>query len=86
MNLFKRKQRDPAIAEPATTHHREKRGPVVMNMNTRPSFGQWLKVTWLDLFTMAAMGMIGLGVGSLNPYPSTSSYFPSSISRRRELY
>ena len=63
MNFFKRRQRDPAVAETSTTNHREKRAPVAaMNMNRRPTFGQWLKVTWLDLFTMAAMGMIGLGV------------------------
>lgn len=63
MNFFKRRQRDPAVAETSTTHHREKRAPVAAtNMNRRPTFGQWLKVTWLDLFTMAAMGMIGLGV------------------------
>jgi len=39
--------------------------PVAMSMSTRPSFGQWLKATWLDIFTMAAMGMIGLGVSNL---------------------
>ncbi|KAL5323217.1 hypothetical protein ACEPPN_007750 [Leptodophora sp. 'Broadleaf-Isolate-01'] len=73
MNFFKRKQRDPAIAETSTaTHHGEKRGPVAMNMSTRPSFGQWLKVTWLDIFTMAAMGMIGLGVYTAHPAPSRS--------------
>lgn len=31
-------------------------------MHTRPTFGQWLKVTWLDILTMVAMGAIGLGV------------------------
>lgn len=30
--------------------------------NSRPSFGQWLKGTWLDIVTMAIMGAIGLGV------------------------
>lgn len=30
--------------------------------NKRPSFGQWLKGTWLDILTMAAMGAIGLGI------------------------
>ncbi|CZT08339.1 related to diacylglycerol pyrophosphate phosphatase DPP1 [Rhynchosporium graminicola] len=77
MNLFKRKQRDPAVvAEPAATHqshhHEKRRGPTVMNMSTRPSFGQWLKVTWLDIFTMAAMGMVGLGVYTAHPAPSRS--------------
>lgn len=68
MNFFKRRQHDPAVAETTTTHHREKSAPVVMNMNTHPPFGQWLKVTWLDILTMAAMGMIGLGVRS---FPSS---------------
>lgn len=31
-------------------------------MHTRPTFGQWLKFTWLDILTMVAMGAIGLGV------------------------
>ena len=32
-------------------------------MATRPTFGQWLKVTWLDLLTMVVLGAVGLGVG-----------------------
>jgi diacylglycerol diphosphate phosphatase/phosphatidate phosphatase len=32
------------------------------SMMKRPSFGQWLKYTWLDLLTMVIMGAIGLGV------------------------
>jgi len=43
-----------------------------MNMNTKPSFGQWLKVTWLDLLTMVIMGIIGLGVYEAHPAPSRS--------------
>lgn len=31
-------------------------------LNKRPSFGQWLKVTWPDALTMLVMGIIGLGV------------------------
>jgi len=60
-------------AAPVTTektsrrgHHRGSRGPLVVNMSTRPSFGQWLKVTWLDLVTMVIMGVIGLGVSLLS--------------------
>lgn len=34
-------------------------------MHSRPTFGQWLKHTWLDLITMAAMGAVGLGVSQL---------------------
>jgi diacylglycerol diphosphate phosphatase/phosphatidate phosphatase len=43
-----------------------------MNMNTRPSFGQWLKVTWLDIVTMVILGTIGLGVYEAHPAPSRS--------------
>lgn len=33
-------------------------------MHSRPTFGQWLKHTLLDILTMIAMGAIGLGVSS----------------------
>lgn len=46
--------------------------PASMSMSTRPSFGQWIKATWLDIFTMAAMGMIGLGTYFAHPAPSRS--------------
>lgn len=46
--------------------HKEKRarrhGFEPYTMSTRPTFGQWLKYTWLDILTMAALGAIGLGV------------------------
>ncbi|KAI9741775.1 MAG: WD40 repeat-like protein [Cirrosporium novae-zelandiae] len=41
-------------------------------LNRRPSFGQWLKMTWLDILTMAAMGAVGLGVYEAHPAPSRS--------------
>lgn len=41
-------------------------------MTTRPTFGQWLKYTWLDILTMAALGAIGLGVYYAHPAPSRS--------------
>ncbi|KAL7791376.1 phosphatidic acid phosphatase type 2/haloperoxidase [Trichoderma ceciliae] len=47
-------------------------------MHSRPSFGQWLKVTWLDILTMAAMGAIGLGVYEAKPAPTRS--FPVTFS------
>ncbi|EKD18783.1 PAP2 superfamily protein [Drepanopeziza brunnea f. sp. 'multigermtubi' MB_m1] len=80
MNFFKRRQRDPAeggntsttTASAAVATSEKTRGPVVMSMSKRPTFGQWLKVTWLDIFTMAAMGMIGLGVYTAHPAPSRS--------------
>jgi hypothetical protein len=76
MGLFSRRQHSAATADATTTarttRRREKRAPIVMDMNRRPSFGQWLKVTWLDIVTMAAMGIIGLGVYEAHPAPSRS--------------
>jgi len=41
-------------------------------MSTRPTFGQWLKGTSLDIVTMLVLGMIGLGVYFAHPAPSRS--------------
>jgi membrane-associated phospholipid phosphatase len=41
-------------------------------MTTRPRFGQWLKYTWLDIVTMAAMGALGLGIYNAHPAPTRS--------------
>lgn len=48
--------------------------------NSRPTFGQWFKATWLDILTMAVMGAIGLGVYMADPAPSRS--FPGQFSPR----
>ncbi|KAH8789863.1 putative lipid phosphate phosphatase 1 [Hyaloscypha sp. PMI_1271] len=75
MGLFSRRQHGAATADTTTTtttRHREKRGPIIMDMSRRPSFGQWLKVTWLDIATMAIMGIVGLGVYEAHPAPSRS--------------
>lgn len=45
--------------------------------NTRPTFGQWIKATALDIVTMAAMGAVGLGVYMAKPAPSRS--FPGKF-------
>lgn len=60
---------------PATTHGKTKksRGPfsrrgepvAPYSMGKRPTFGQWLKHTALDIVTMAILGAIGLGVSTL---------------------
>ncbi|KAI9849131.1 MAG: hypothetical protein M1837_005361 [Sclerophora amabilis] len=42
------------------------------HLNSRPPFGQWLKVTWPDILTMICMGAIGLGVYKAHPAPSRS--------------
>ncbi|KAI2473340.1 acid phosphatase/Vanadium-dependent haloperoxidase [Annulohypoxylon bovei var. microspora] len=37
------------------------------SMEKRPSFGLWLKVTWLDILTILAVGAVAIGVYSLPP-------------------
>ncbi|KJZ71267.1 hypothetical protein HIM_09340 [Hirsutella minnesotensis 3608] len=58
----------------AGTKHKRAHGPrdEPYTMTQRPSFGQWLKHTWLDIVTMAAMGALGLGVYKAHPAPSRS--------------
>jgi len=51
-------------------HHNEKVGH--RGFGGMPSFGQWLKVTILDIVTMAVLGAIGLGVYFADPAPSRS--------------
>ncbi|KAI9760453.1 MAG: hypothetical protein M4579_001647 [Chaenotheca gracillima] len=52
-------------------HHRHNHGENGY-LNTRPSFGQWIKVTWPDILTMVCMGVLGLGVYEAHPAPSRS--------------
>ncbi|TAQ91480.1 Phosphatidate phosphatase/4-nitrophenylphosphatase/Peroxidase [Chlorociboria aeruginascens] len=74
--MFSRRPRNDTTTTNNTTsdnHHvQDDRKPVVLNMSTRPPFGQWLKATWLDLVTMVIMGVIGLGVYEAHPAPSRS--------------
>lgn len=87
MGIFTRRRADAGdsgVHEPITNKmagHRQGRekshgaGGYDINsgqFNRRPSFGQWLKVTWLDLVTMVIMGIIGLGVYEAHPAPSRS--------------
>jgi diacylglycerol diphosphate phosphatase/phosphatidate phosphatase len=77
MGLFSKKTGDETHTNTPRTHRqekRERRAPVAMNMSSKPSFGQWLKVTWLDILTMAAMGMVGLGVCILPAFLSLLDY------------
>jgi hypothetical protein len=34
-------------------------------LSSRPTFGEWLKGTWLDILTMAILGALGLGVSDI---------------------
>ncbi|KAK6072731.1 PAP2 superfamily protein [Seiridium cupressi] len=54
------------------------------SMSKRPSFGQWLKYTWLDILTMVIMGAIGLGVYEAHPAPTRS--FPVTFSDGEIVY
>jgi preprotein translocase subunit Sss1 len=75
MGLFRRRQPGLALAgmtAATTTHHRQKRGTIIVDMTRRPTFSQWIKVTWPDLVTMVFMGIIGLGVYAAPPAPSRS--------------
>jgi hypothetical protein len=51
-----------ASGEAKVRRSRGSRGPLMGHL---PSFGQWIKATALDLFTMFVMGAIGLGVSPL---------------------
>jgi hypothetical protein len=42
-------------------------------LNSRPTFGQWLKGVWIDILTMAALGAIGLGVRFVHILPCDDS-------------
>ncbi|WAO95719.1 AcidPPc domain-containing protein [Fusarium falciforme] len=61
-----------------TSTRREKRVHDPLPMSRRPTFGQWLKCTWLDILTMICMGAVGLGVYEAKPAPSRS--FPVTFS------
>ncbi|KAI1271811.1 phosphatidic acid phosphatase type 2/haloperoxidase [Xylaria sp. FL0933] len=74
MGFFNRRGRDGT----ATNHHqtndtrRSRHVTSTYSMATRPSFGQWLKVTWLDILTFVIMGAIGLGIYEAPPAPTRS--------------
>ncbi|EAT90352.1 hypothetical protein HBI56_048470 [Parastagonospora nodorum] len=85
MGFFNRRPA-PVAADTTTstgTHHEKKAGifgrkePKMTSHgspshNSRPTFGQWIKATALDIITMAIMGAIGLGVYMADPAPSRS--------------
>ncbi|KUI52841.1 hypothetical protein VP1G_00290 [Cytospora mali] len=87
MGIFNRRPRDGnATSERAPRAARKNRssGSPYYSMSTRPSFGQWLKYTWLDIVTMACMGAIGLGVYEAHPAPTRS--FPVTFSDGEVVY
>jgi len=42
-------------------------------LNSRPTFGQWVKGTWLDILTMVILGAIGLGVREITSWKCIAS-------------
>jgi diacylglycerol diphosphate phosphatase/phosphatidate phosphatase len=87
MGLFN-KRNDAAAADTttATGTHEKKQGIFARKngtgrtWNSRPTFGQWIKATALDLVSMAVLGAIGLGVYFADPAPSRS--FPGTFGLR----
>ncbi|KAL5408054.1 hypothetical protein PMIN06_005705 [Paraphaeosphaeria minitans] len=90
---------DPNTAAAAGTHTHEKKPGIFSRRqhgaaathhngtpawNSRPTFGQWIKATVLDIVTMAAMGAVGLGVYMARPAPSRS--FPVIFSDGEIVY
>ncbi|WYZ38228.1 hypothetical protein EsH8_III_000142 [Colletotrichum jinshuiense] len=77
MGLFnKRREAAPAPGHTAGHHNggvSKRRQPAEpYTMSRRPSFGQWLKGTLLDIITMICMGAIGLGIYMAPPAPTRS--------------
>ena len=97
MGFFNRKPA-PAAADTTAatgTHHEKKAGMFgrkeprlnghgAPSYNSRPTFGQWIKATALDIVTMAVMGAIGLGVYMADPAPSRS--FPITFQDGEIVY
>ncbi|KAM7183382.1 Phosphatidic acid phosphatase type 2/haloperoxidase [Rhypophila sp. PSN 637] len=69
MGLFSRTGAKSNGAGTADGHHAARQP---YSMSTRPTFGQWLRVTWLDILTMAVLGAVGLGVYMAKPAPTRS--------------
>jgi len=65
-------------------HHAAAAGYDSSALHRRPTFGQWLKGTWLDIVTMICMGAIGLGVYMAKPAPSRS--FPITFQDGEIVY
>jgi diacylglycerol diphosphate phosphatase / phosphatidate phosphatase len=49
--------------------HGRHNGTYPETRNSRPTFGQWIKQTWIDIITMVILGAIGLGVLDLRQTP-----------------
>lgn len=72
MGFFNRRPCDAPAPATNGHHHAARHYNEPYSMGTRPPFGQWLRHTWLDILTMAAMGAVGLGVYMADPAPTRS--------------
>ncbi|KAI0869436.1 phosphatidic acid phosphatase type 2/haloperoxidase [Hypoxylon argillaceum] len=72
MGLFSRRDREGAGQPQVNGTKRSRHVHSTYSMATRPSFGQWLKVTWVDILTFVIMGAIGLGIYEAPPAPTRS--------------
>ncbi|GAA5947652.1 hypothetical protein JCM10213_002246 [Rhodosporidiobolus nylandii] len=50
----------------------------------RPTFGEWVKLYWVDLLTMAALGAVGLGIYEADPAPTRN--FPVTFQDGEIVY
>ncbi|KAK0716113.1 phosphatidic acid phosphatase type 2/haloperoxidase [Lasiosphaeris hirsuta] len=74
MAIFGRRRQN-GVAPVTTKHARPRRrfgSSEPYTMMSRPTFGQWLKATWLDILTMIFLGAVGLGVYFAHPAPTRS--------------
>ncbi|KAI1381453.1 acid phosphatase/Vanadium-dependent haloperoxidase [Hypoxylon crocopeplum] len=51
--------------------------PEPYSIQKRPSFGQWLKLTWPDILTMLLVGAVAIGVYSIRP--AGTRMFPLTV-------
>ncbi|KAL2137243.1 hypothetical protein VTI74DRAFT_6454 [Chaetomium olivicolor] len=72
MGFFNRRPRDASTPTTTANGTHARRGLEPYSMAARPSFGQWLKATWLDILTMVILGAVGLGVYYAKPAPTRS--------------
>lgn len=84
MGIFNRQRAEGTGGRSANSAGKSRRLASTYSMATRPSFGQWLKVTWLDILTFVVMGVIGLGIYEAPPAPTRS--FAVTYSDRETVY
>lgn len=87
MSCYNRRQRSPRNPTPVNPVIEDSRSrsnfdnnnsrvkdkdALIIDMDTTPSFGQWIKVSWQDLITMLLLGTVGMIINFAEPIPSRS--------------